>query len=136
VPKRHVGFLQQITPGGNAATFPEFFTPSGSCGWLWEASASGGSTTATATRTSSALRRSRRAARGSDTTVTLSDGRVFWPGALSQLHLWYLVPASDGTYLGTGVAAAAEGLVNIGLTSEDPVSPFGLAWPDARLLSS
>jgi hypothetical protein len=70
---------------------------------------------------------------GSDTTVMPSDGRMFWPGALSQPHLWYLVPASDGRYLGAGVAAAAaEGLVNIGLTSEDPVSPFGLAWPDAR----
>ena len=81
------------------------------------------------------------AARGSDTIVTLSDGRVFGPGALSQLHLSYLVPAIDGTYLGAGVppsgpagAAAARGaaaataeagaLVAIAVTSEEPASPF------------
>jgi hypothetical protein len=57
----------------------------------------------------------------------LSDGQVLWPGAFSQTHLWYLVPASDGTHLGAGLAAATVGLVNITLTSEYPVSPFGLA---------
>jgi hypothetical protein len=65
------------------------------------------------------------AARGSATIVTLSDGRVFGPEPLGQLHLSYLVPALDGTYLGAG---GADGLIDIALTSSEPVSLFGSAW--------
>jgi hypothetical protein len=55
---------------------------------------------------------------------------VLWFEAFSQLHDWYLVPASDGTHLGAGLAAATVGLVNITLTSQHPESPFGLAALD------
>ena len=101
VAKRHVGFLQQITPEGNPAAFPQFFPPSGPCGWIWDGIRqewydNGACDQAVISVTSIA-------ARGSDTIVTLSDGRVFGPGALSQLHLSYLVPAADGTYLGAGM---------------------------------
>jgi hypothetical protein len=139
VAKRHVGFLQQITPEGNPAAFPQSFPPSGPCGWIWDGIRqewyyNGDCDQAVISVTSIA-------ARGRDTIVTLSDGRVFGPGALSQLHLSYLVPAIDGTYLGAGVppsgpagAAAARGaaaataeagaLVAIAVTSEEPASPF------------
>ena len=146
VAKRHVGFLQQITPEGNPAAFPQFFPPSGPCGWIWDGIRqewydNGACDQAVISVTSIA-------ARGSDTIVTLSDGRVFGPGALSQLHLSYLVPAADGTYLGAGMppsgpagAAAARGaaadtveagaLMNFVVPSEEPASPLGSPWPTA-----
>jgi Glucodextranase, domain B len=146
VPKYHVGFLQQITPEGNPAAIGEFYPPSGPCGWQWDGLSqswyyNGDCDQEVISITSIA-------ARGADTFVTMNDGTVSGPGPLGQLHLSYLVPAIDGTYLGVGAAtsslarsastsgnatgsAGAGDLMDIGVPSEEPASAFGAEWPTA-----
>jgi hypothetical protein len=146
VPKTHVGFLQAIGPAGNPAGSPTFYPPSGPCGWQWDGLSQSWYYNGDCDQ--EVLSITSIPARGADTFVTLSNGSVFASGPLGQLHLSYLVPASDGTYLGVGAptsglaaAAAARGaaadtaeagaLMAFTVPSEEPVSPFGAEWTTA-----
>jgi hypothetical protein len=144
VPKYHVGFLQQITPEGNPAAIGEFYPPSGPCGWQWDGLSQSWYYNGDCDQDVISI--TSVAARGSTIMVTLNDGRVFAPEPLGQLQLSYLVPASDGTYLGVGAGASdlaraaaarsdAAGTAEAGalmafvVPSEEPASPFGADWP-------
>ncbi|HEY3382886.1 MAG TPA: hypothetical protein VGK32_14010, partial [Vicinamibacterales bacterium] len=121
--KRHVGMLMPLQANGNPGGLASFYGPSGSCGWIWDNigqqwfyNGDCGQPVLSITSV---------AARGSDVLVTLNDGQVLAPGPLGQMRLSYLVPATDGTYLGGGAGAGTNGdLVNITVTSEEPASPF------------
>ena len=83
----------------------EFYPPSGPCGWQWDGLSQSWYYNGDCDQ--EVLSITSIAARGADTFVTMNDGTVFAPGPLGQLHLSYLVPAVDGTYLGVGAAAGA-----------------------------
>ena len=138
--KQHLGMLRALTPDGNPAASASFFGPSGPCGWAWDGLSQSWYYNGDCDQ--EVLSITSIAARGSDTLMTLSDGRVLAPGPIGDLHLSYLVPAVDGTYLGVGAAAGASAARNaststdiagalMGLTvpSEEPASPFGPPCP-------
>jgi hypothetical protein len=127
--KRHVGMLMPLQANGNPGGLASFYGPSGSCGWIWDNigqqwfyNGDCGQPVLSITSV---------AARGSELIVTLNDGQVLAPGPLGQMRLSNLVPATDGTYLGGGAGGASAGeLVNVAVTSEEPVSPLGAEWPE------
>jgi hypothetical protein len=113
--------LVRLTPEGNQAAQAEFYGPSGPCGWDWDSYGQywyyNGPCDQPVVNVTSI------AALGSNTITTLSDGRVFAPGALGELSLSHLIPKVDGGYLGAG--AAGQALVNLAVMSEEPAPAFG-----------
>ena len=126
VPKQHVAMIEPITPEGNRAAWPQFYPPTGPCGWIWDGVGQqwtyNGDCDQEVVSITSVV-----ALGGGKTIVSLSNGQVFGPDpAFEHLQLSTVVPPWDGTYLGAGAA----GLTNLALTTATEVWPFGPIWPD------